>query len=118
MSPGLKRQLRYWDKDGLGDGLTWEDEWTADEDYIIEYIFFKRKDGVALEKSDVTIRIAGYPWTRPKALAALIGEDKFTALPVDEDLPKDEKFEWAFTNREGTSIDITLHLLLKYKSPK
>jgi len=106
-------KIRYFESLALAADGTWSDEWTSDDDYVIKYIFFLRKDGVKLTKSDVTIRIMGDLLTREKALAVLFGVDMETALPINENLDKATKFEWSFVNREGAVIDITLHLILE-----
>jgi len=108
-------KIRHFDHDGVADGGKFEKEWTADFDYTVKYILPKRKDGAAFTKSDITIRIAGDPITVDHALCNTFGTDKLNALPIDEDLLKDQVIEYEGYNREGVTLDIVVELVLVKK---
>lgn len=90
-------------------------KFTADENYIVKYIFIRRGDGSAFTKSTCTIWIKDKPLTRDKAPCAIFGSDILNALPINEELPKDYEFKIDITNSEGTTIDIYVDLVLEVK---
>jgi len=106
-------KLKIWYKEtvGLAVGGKWEEEWLADEDYVIKYMLICRKDGADFTASTVTIHIADVPLTRDRALAYIFGRNKLYALPIDEPVRKGEKVTWALTNAEGAAIDVAFHLV-------
>jgi len=110
-----KLKIKHFDHDSVADGGKFEDKWTADRDYIIRAILIKRKDGVALTKSDITIRIARYPLTVDHALCNTFGTDRLNYWPLEEDLGDKQDFEYEGYNREGATIDLVVELILEVK---
>ena len=87
-------------------------KFTADENYIVKYIFIRRGDGSAFTKSTCTIWIKDKPLTRDKAPCAIFGSDVLNALELNIPLKKDWVFEYSGTNKEGTTISIMIDLVL------
>jgi len=108
----VKLKIKHFDHDGVADGGKFEDEWTDDFDYIVKHILVKRKDGAGFTKSDITVRIAGDPITVDHVLCNTLGTDVLNAMPIDEELPKDQVIEYEGYNREGVTLDIVVELWL------
>jgi len=83
-----KLEIRHFEHKGVADGKKFEKEWTADKDFIIRGILIKRTDGAAFTVSDITIRIAEQPLTRPKALCNTFGTDRLNYWPLEEELSR------------------------------
>jgi len=111
----VKLRIKHFDHDGIADGGKFEKTWTADKDYIIKYIFFKRKDGASFTASDVTIWINMDPITLDHALCDTFDGDVLTGLPINEPLERDWEFKYEGYNREGTTISLVVELVLEEK---
>jgi len=109
----VKLRIQHFAHDNIADGGSFSEDWVADKDFIIEYIFIKRKDGASFTASDITIHINRDPITRDKALISTFGSDPQYALPINEPLDKDWKIEWSGYNREGTTISIVVELIMR-----
>jgi len=116
LSPMTKLKIWHFEHKGIADGKKFEKDFTADVAYIVRGILIKRTDGAGFTASDVTIRIAGDPLTRDKALCNTFGTDRLNYWPLEEDLPAKEKVEWAGYNREGKTLDIVVELMLEKKA--
>jgi len=110
-----KLKIKHFDHDSVADGGKFEERWPADADYIIRGILIKRKDGIALTKSDITIRIAKDPLTVDHALCNTFGTDRLNHWPLEEKLDKAQDFEYEGYNREGTTINLVVELILEVK---
>jgi len=111
----VKLKIKHFDHDGVADGGKFEEEWAADYDYVIKYIFVKRKDGAGFTASDITIRIAGDPITVDHVLCNTLGTDILNALPINEELPKGQVIDYEGYNREGVTLNIVVELILEKK---
>jgi len=109
----VKLFIKHFDHDGIADGGAFEEEWKSDGDYIIKYILIKRKDGVGLTASDITIRIQNIPITKDHALCNTFGTDIMNALPINEELRETWVIDYAGTNREGVTINLVVELVLE-----
>jgi len=109
----VKLKIKHFDHDGVADGGKFEKDWTADYDYTVEYVLVKRKDGAGFTKSDITVRIAADPFTVDHVLCNTLGTDVMNALPIKEDLNKDQVIEYEGYNREGVTLDIAVELVLR-----
>ncbi|MCD6590270.1 hypothetical protein J7K74_03765 [Candidatus Woesearchaeota archaeon] len=92
-------------------GAKWENNWTADEDYIIKRIYIVDQEGKDLYNIVCTFQIEQFVFTKDKIPAALLGATKLTSLELDLDLKKDHVFKWAITNND--SVSRTLYLILE-----
>jgi len=109
----VKLFIKHFDHDAVADGGTFEDEWTADFDYVIKAIFFKRKDGAAFTKSDVTVWIAGIPLSKEAVLCNTFGTDWLNRLPIEEELKVKQPIKYSGVNREGATIDIAIEIVME-----
>jgi len=105
--------IKHFEYDSLADGGTWEDEWVADENYIIKYILVNRKDGQPFTASTITMHIEDQALTKDKAPVKILGNDILNAMPINEPLDKDKKFSFSLKNNEGTTISVMLDLVLE-----
>jgi len=110
-----KLKIKHFDHDSVSDGAKFEDKWTADKDYVVKGILIKRKDGVALTKSDITVRIAKDPLTVDHVQCDTFGVDHLTYLRMEEELKTAQEFEYEGYNREGVTIDLAVELILEVK---
>jgi len=108
-----KLKIKHIDIPSLADGSTYENEWTADEDYTIKYILIRRADGQPFTATTVTFFIDQQAITDDKAPAAIFGTDILNALPINESLLKDHKFKYSVKNQEGTTITVYIDLILE-----
>jgi len=110
-----KLKIKHFDHDGVAVGGKFEKVWTADRDYIVRAVLIKRKDGVTLTKSDITIRIAKDPLTIDHTLCNTFGTDRLNHWPLEEELGAKQDFEYEGYNREGATIDLVIELILEVK---
>jgi len=105
--------IRHFHHEDVADKATFEEEWTADKDYTIHYIWFKRDDGASFTATKVTVWVNRIPLTRDEALARTFGEDPLYGVKWMEPLKAKQPFKYSGTNREGATIDISVELLLE-----
>jgi len=105
-----KRILKTFIKENLADTGIWEDTWKADDNYKIYYIYVIRGDALAWTKSLVTLWIEDEAITSENVPVSLLGVDMFTALPIGEEIKKEQEFKWSLKNQEGATIDVFLVL--------
>jgi len=110
-----KLKIKHFDHDGVTDGGKFEKVWTADRDYIVRAVLIKRKDGVALTKSDITVRVNKDPLTVDHALCNTFGTDRLNHWHLEEELGAKQDFEYEGYNREGATIDLVIELILEVK---
>jgi len=110
-----KIEIRHFEHKGVEDGKKFEETWEADKNFIIRGILIKRKDGAGFTASDITIRIAEQPLTRPVTLCNTFGTDRLNYWPLEEEFLKAQKIEYAGYNREGKTLDIVVELILERK---
>ena len=109
--PGI--YFRYFEKDNLGAGAIWEDEWKVDDNYICKYILIRRKDGKPWTASTITLGVEQDYWTKDKAPVAIFGTDILNAMPINRNLDKERVFKWSLRNEEGETISVQLVLVLE-----
>jgi len=100
---------------GIADAGTFEGKWTADADYVLKQVYITRHAGAGFTKSTVTLKIDERPITKDSILCSQLGPDKPTAVEWNQDLREHAIFEYAGTNREGTTIDLSVLLVLEVR---
>ena len=103
--------LKYFktiEKDSLGAGETWNDDWTPDEDLTIKRIYLIKKDGTAFTDSTFYLKIDEDVYTRSVVPAVVLGPDKSISPELDIDVSAHQKISWTFKNNEGSSVDLFL----------
>jgi len=111
----VKLKIKHFDHDNLADKKVFEDKFTWDKDITIEAILFKRKDGVALTASDVTIRLAGVPLTVDHAQCNTFGTDRLNYWPIKQELKAHQTLEYSGVNYEGAIIDLVVEIVFEEK---
>jgi len=110
-----KLKIKQFVHDNVAADAPFSGKWDADADYTIKWIWFKRKDGKGWTASDCTVHIAKDPITLDKALLSTFGSDPMFGLPINEDLLREQTFEYAGTNREGAPVSFVVELILEKK---
>jgi len=94
---------------------SFETDWTADADYIIDKIHIIEKTGRTLYKTPVTMRIEEEVITKDKVPASLFAPDEWLSPKLNAEFPKGKTYFISGTNKEGVSIDIAVILKLVKK---
>ena len=102
------KYYKYFEKDAIADGLTYEDSWEADEDLKLKRIHIARKDGIALTKSTFYLKIAERIFTHPVVPASILAPDALISPTLDVSFRKGEKLFFTFKNLEGASVSIMI----------
>jgi len=102
------KYFKYFEKDGIADGATYEDDWTPETDITLKRIHIARKDGVGLTKSTFYMTIAEYVYTHEVVPASILGPDKLTSPELNIAVKAKAKIKFTFKNLEGASIDIMI----------
>jgi hypothetical protein len=108
-----KLKIKQFVHDSVAAGAPFSGKWDADRNYIIKWIWFKRKDGNPFTASDVSVWIAKDPITIDKALVSTFGTNPQTGLPINEPLGVEQTFEYSGVNNEGATISFVVELILE-----
>jgi len=104
------KYFKYFEKDGIADGGTYEDDWTPETDITIKRIHIQRKDGVSLTDSTFYFKIAETVYTHEVVPATVLGPDKLTSPELNIAVVAKATVAFTFKNLEGASIDIMITL--------
>jgi len=104
------KYFKYFEKDNIANGATYEDTWYPDTDIKIHRIYLARKDGAAFTKSTFYLKVKETVYTHPVVPAVVLGPNVQTNPVLD--IPVDAKQVIAFSlkNLEGTAIDVMITL--------
>jgi len=105
-------EFLYFEKDGIVDGGTYEDDWSPKEDRVIKRIHLARKDGVSYTASTFYFKIDGTVYTLKEVPCVVLGPDKLTSPVLNIPIKAKATFSFILKNLEGVSIDamVTLEL--------
>jgi len=106
------KEFKYFEKDGVADGATYEDDWTPKEDRIIHRIYLARKDGQSFTDSTFYFKIDGVVYTLDVVPCIILGPDILTNPVLDISIKAKETLSFTFKNLEGVSVDVMITLEL------
>jgi len=106
------KEFKYFEKDGVADGATYEDDWTPKEDRIIKRIYLARKDGQSFTDSTFYFKIDGVVYTLDVVPCIILGPDILTSPVLDISIRAKETLSFTFKNLEGVSVDVMITLEL------
>jgi len=102
------KEYKYFEKDGMGDGTTYEADWTPKEDRIIHRIYIARKDGKSFTDSTFYFKVDGTVYTLDVVPCIVLGPDMLTNPVLDISIKAKETMEFTFKNLEGESVDVMI----------
>jgi len=106
------KEFKYFEKDGVADGATYEDDWTPKEDRVIKRIYLARKDGQSFTDSTFYFKIDGVVYTLDVVPCIILGPDILTNPVLDISIKAKETLSFTFKNLEGVSVDVMITLEL------
>jgi len=106
------KEYKYFERDGVADGATYEDDWTFKEDRIIHRIYIARKDGQSFTDSTFYFKIDGTVYTLDVVPCIILGPDRLTRPVLNIPVKAKETFDFTFKNLEGVSVDVMITLEL------
>jgi len=106
------KEFKYFEKDNMGDGTTYEDDWTPKEDRIIKRIYLARKDGLSFTDSTFYFKIDGVVYTLDVVPCIVLGPDILTNPVLDIPIKAKETLSFTLKNLEGTAISVMVTLEL------
>jgi len=106
------REFKYFEKDGVADGATYEDDWTPKEDRVIHRIYIARKDGQSFTDSTFYFKIDGVVYTLDVVPCIVLGPDILTSPVLDISIKAKETLSFTFKNLEGVPVDVMITLEL------
>jgi len=106
------KEFKYFEKDGVGSGATYEDDWTPKEDRVIHRIYIARKDGQSFTDSTFYFKVDGTVYTLDVVPCIILGPDILTNPVLDIPIKAKETLEFTFKNLEGVSVDVMITLEL------
>jgi len=106
------KEFKYFERDGIADGGTYEDDWTPKEDRVIKRIYLARKDGQSFTDSTFYFKIDGVVYTLDVVPCIILGPDILTNPVLDISIKAKETLSFTFKNLEGVSVDVMITLEL------
>jgi len=106
------KEYKYFEKDNVADGATYEDDWTLKEDRIIKRIHTARKDGQSFTDSTFYFKIDGTVYTLDVVPCIILGPDKLTSPVLNIPARKGETLSFTLKNLEGVTISVMVTLEL------
>lgn len=100
------KYFKTFEKDGIANGATYEDDWTADEDLVIKRVYIKNKSGAELNKSTFYFKVSENVYTHPVVPVSIVGENILVSPILDIPFKKGQKLAFTFKNLEGTDVDV------------
>jgi len=104
--------FRYFEKDTISNGATYEDSWTAIEDVVIHRIYLARKSGASFTDSTFYLEIDGYVPTKAVVPCITLGPDVLTNPVLDIPFRKGQTLRFILKNLEGDTISVMVTLEL------
>jgi len=105
-------EYKYFEKDAVADGGTYEDDWTPKEDRVIKRIHLARKDGASFTKSTFYFKTDSKVYTLDVVPCIVLGPDILTSPVLDIPIKAKETLSFTLKNLEGASIDVMVTLEL------
>jgi len=106
------KEFKYFEKDNMGDGTTYEEDWTPKEDRIIKRIYLARKDGQSFTDSTFYLKIDGKVYTLDVVPCIVLGPDSLTSPVLDISIKAKETLSFTLKNLEGATISVMVTLEL------
>jgi len=106
------KEFKYFEKDGVADGGTYEDDWTPKEDRIIKRIYLARKDGQSFTDSTFYFKIDGVVYTLDVVPCIVLGPDIMTSPVLDIPIKAKATLSFTLKNLEGVTISVMITLEL------
>jgi len=100
------KEFKYFERDTIAAGGTFEDDWTPKQDRIIKRIYLARKDGQAFTASTFYFKIDGVVYTLDVVPCIVLGPDKLTSPVVDIPIKAKETLSFTLKNLEGVTISV------------
>jgi hypothetical protein len=104
------KYYKYFEKDTLADGASYEDSWYPDEDIKVKRIHLARKDGAAFTKSTFYFKVKEDVYTHDQVPCIILGPDILTSPELDVPVAAKEPIKLTLKNLEGTSISVMVTL--------
>jgi len=105
-------EYKYFEKDNVADGGTYEDDWSPKEDRIIKRIHIARKDGASFTDSTFYLKIDGVVYTLDVVPCIILGPDILTSPVLDIYVKAKQTLSFTFKNLEGAPISVMITLEL------
>jgi len=105
-------EFKYFDKDNIADGATYEDDWTPKEDRIIKRIHLARKDGASFTKSTFYFKIDGTVYTLDVVPCNVLGPDVLTCPVLNIPIKAKQTLSFTLKNLEGATVSVMITLEL------
>jgi len=106
------KEFKYFEKDTLADGATYEEDWAPKEDRIIKRIHLARKDGASFTDSTFYLKIDGKVYTLDVVPCIVLGPDILTSPVLDIPIKAKETLSFTLKNLEGATISVMVTLEL------
>jgi len=105
-------EYKYFEKDNIADGGTFEEDWSPTEDRIIKRIHLARKDGASFTDSTFYLKIDGTVYTINVVPCVVLGPDILTSPVLDIPIKAAAKLSFTLKNLEGATISVMVTLEL------
>jgi len=105
-------EYKYFEKDNIADGATYEDSWTPVEDRVIRRIHLARKDGASFTDSTFYFKIDGVVYTLEVVPCIVLGPDILTSPILDIPIKAKATLSFTLKNLEGVTISVMITLEL------
>ena len=102
--------FKYFEKDAVADGATYEDKWSPDENAEIKRIHLARKDGSSFTDSTFYFKVLEKVYTHKVVPCNVLGPDKLTSPQLDIPVDAKETFSFTLKNLEGVAADVMVTL--------
>ena len=104
------KYYKYFEKDSMADGATYDDTWYPDTDIKLKRIHLARKDGAAFTKSTFYLKVKETVYTHPTIPCIVLSPDALTSPVLDIPVPAKQVIAFALKNLEGTTISVMITL--------
>ncbi|MEM2567335.1 MAG: hypothetical protein QXH20_02545 [Candidatus Bathyarchaeia archaeon] len=104
------KYFKYFEKDNIADGATYDDTWYPDTDIKIHRIYLARKDGASFTKSTFYLKVKETVYTHPVVPAIVLGPDVLTTPILDIPVAAKQVIAFSLKNLENATIDVTVTL--------
>jgi len=105
-------EYKYFERDNVADGGTYEDDWTPTEDRVIKRIHLARKDGASFTDSTFYLKIDDKVYTLDVVPCNVLGPDILTSPVLDIKVKAKATLSFVLKNLEGATISVMVTLEL------
>jgi len=105
-------EYKYFEKDTISDGATYEDDWSPKEDRVIKRIHLARKDGASFTDSTFYLKIDGTVYTLDVVPCVVLGPDILTSPVLNINIKAKQTLSFVLKNLEGVTISVMITLEL------